>query len=291
MQSNNTRVLFGSAAVMPISSHIDPVVARGLLEFCIETGAAEPIGETTVDRFRLHMEQSASASTNSDARPAAESLLQSGQGQVGRADHSTESDPVQYAEQAAASSQNLDELHEAIAGYPFCGLREYARNLVFSDGQRGSQVMIVGEAPGGDEDKQGKPFVGASGRLLDRMFLAIDLKRDSEDLAHSLYITNVIPWRPPGNRNPTTQEVRMMTPFAMRHVELARPKLLVAIGNFSCMVFLGQTGVTRLRGKWLEWRGIPVMPTFHPAYLLRSPTKKSDSWKDMIMIRRRLNSL
>ena len=263
-----------------IHPSIDPAAARGLLELCIETGADEPIGELPVNRFERQKEHAAYV-------PPAEQR-QEAQTPPDETETPCEADPVQLARAQAASCGSLEELREAIAGYPHCELRERARNLVFSDGRPEARVMVVGEAPGGDEDRQGKPFVGRAGRLLDRMFAEIGLQRGHENPKNALYITNVIPWRPPGNRNPTNEEIGMLAPFAMRHVEIAKPDILIAVGNFSCRVFLQQTGVTRLRGNWFDWRGIPVMPMFHPAYLLRSPGKKGDAWHDLLMIRQRL---
>ncbi len=268
-----------------INPSIDPAVARQLLELCMETGAEEPIGEMPVNRFKLLHKSAAPEVSETkrkpDAKPAPARTVEA----------ADDSDPVRLAENQAASCGSLDELRQTIAAYPHCGLRDYARNLVFADGIPEARVMVVGEAPGADEDRQGKPFVGRAGWLLDRMLAEIGLRRDSGKPENAFYVTNVIPWRPPGNRNPEKKEIAMMAPFAVRHVEIVNPDILVAVGNFSCSVFIGQTGVTRLRGNWAEWRGIPVMPMFHPAYLLRSPEKKRDSWHDLLMIRQRLKEI
>ncbi len=148
--------------------------------------------------------------------------------------------------------------------------------------------MIVGEAPGREEDEKGKPFVGAAGRLLDRMFGAIGLGRAEDDPDRGLYITNVLPWRPPRNRDPEPDEIAMLMPFVRRHVELADPEVLVCMGNISCGALLGRRGVTRLRGKWTEALGRPALPMFHPAYLLRTPSAKRETWADLLSLQARL---
>jgi DNA polymerase len=148
--------------------------------------------------------------------------------------------------------------------------------------------MIVGEAPGRDEDRTGKPFVGQAGQLLDRMLAAIGLDRAAEDPAKAVYITNVIPWRPPENREPSPEEIAMMKPYLERHIALAAPDVLVAMGNISCLALLGQRGITRLRGKWAEASGLPVLPMFHPAYLLRNPAEKRQAWADLLSLQARL---
>jgi DNA polymerase len=148
--------------------------------------------------------------------------------------------------------------------------------------------MIVGEAPGREEDEQGKPFVGRAGRLLDRMFAPVGLSRDAPSPPEALYITNILPWRPPQNRDPRPEEIAMMTPFLERHVALAGPELLIAMGNISCQALLGRRGITRLRGTWAQALGLPCLPMFHPAYLLRNPAAKREAWADVLEVAARL---
>lgn len=195
---------------------------------------------------------------------------------------------VVAATAAAAAAPDLDTLREALAAYDHCELKRGARNLVFADGRRGARVLVLGEAPGREEDMQGKPFVGAAGQLLDRMFAAIGLSRESPDLRTALYITNVMPWRPPANRDPSPEEIAMMRPFVERHIALADPDLVVLMGNTPCSCLLGAKGILRLRGQWAEAAGKPVMPMTHPAYLLRNPAAKREAWADLLEIRARL---
>jgi uracil-DNA glycosylase family 4 len=195
---------------------------------------------------------------------------------------------VAQAEALAASARSLPELQAALAGFEQCELRHGARNLVFSDGNPEARVMIVGEAPGRDEDIQGKPFVGRAGQLLDAMLDAIGMSRTTEDAATSVYITNMLPWRPPQNRDPTLEEIAMLQPFVRRHVELAAPEVLVLMGNWACFGLLGKRGITRMRGNWGDVLGRPALPMVHPAYLLRNPAAKREAWADLLSLKARL---
>ena len=192
---------------------------------------------------------------------------------------------VQAAELAAAQAHSLDALRAALAAYDHCELKRGARSLVFADGLPGARVMVVGEAPGRDEDTEGRPFVGRAGQLLDRMFAAIGLSRTAADPAQALYITNVMVWRPPQNRDPTPAEVAMLLPFLHRHIALANPQVLVVMGNTPLSALLGVKGITRLRGQWAEAQGKPVLPMVHPAYLLRTPAAKREAWADLLSLK------
>lgn len=182
----------------------------------------------------------------------------------------------------------LEALQDVVQSFEGCVLKKTAINTVFSDGNPKASVMLIGEAPGADEDLQGKPFVGLSGQLLDRIMASIGLSR------HTLYITNIIPWRPPGNRPPTKEETHMCLPFVKKHIELVRPKVLVFVGGTSAKALLNTTeGITKLRGKWVPYALsdgtlIPSLSLYHPAYLLRSPGQKKVVWKDMIQLKSRL---
>lgn len=190
----------------------------------------------------------------------------------------------------ARSCATLDALREAMAGFEGCALKATAKSLCFSDGDPAARIMMVGEAPGADEDRQGLPFVGVSGQLLDRMLAAIGLERSRD-----VYIANIVPWRPPGNRTPTTQEMMICKPFILRQIELAAPDILVTLGGPSTQALLGVAGIMAARGKWrsleLAGRSIPALPTLHPAYLLRNPIAKRQSWADLRSLRRALDAL
>jgi len=203
---------------------------------------------------------------------------------------------VAEAEALAAAASDLEALRAAIAGFGGLALRDTATNLVFADGNPGAPVMLIGEAPGAEEDREGKPFVGASGRLLDRMLASIGLDRNGSGWG-SFYITNIIAWRPPGNRNPTDSEVALSLPFIRRHIALARPKVVLLLGAVAVRSLTGaREGITRLRGRWLDLTvdgqgSVPALATLHPAYLLRNPGAKKDAWADLIALRRRIEEM
>ena len=255
---------------------LDPRAVLALLEWQVDLGVTEAIGETPVNRYEL-----TEAAPKPKKKPAPEPAP---------APVAAE-DPVEVARAAASAAGTLEELQAALAGYEKCELRRGARNLVFSDGDPRARVMVIGEAPGRDEDLQGKPFVGRAGQLLDRMLAAIAMGRTEPDAQKSVYITNILPWRPPQNRDPTPEEIAMMLPFVQRHVELVAPDVLVLMGNISCLALLGRKGITRLRGNWVEVLGRPALPMFHPAYLLRNPAAKRDAWHDLLMLQARLREM
>ncbi|MGX0877244.1 uracil-DNA glycosylase family 4 [Roseovarius sp. MBR-154] len=256
-----------------MESPVTPETALASLAWQIELGATEAIGDAPVNRYAVPETLAKSA-----AQPATESAAQV----------AAEADPVAEATAVAATAPTLDALRTALAAYPHCDLRRGARNLVFCDGSPAARLMIIGEAPGRDEDMQGKPFVGRAGQLLDRMFGAIGLSRGAETPETALYITNILPWRPPQNRDPNADEIAMMRPFMARHVELANPDLIVLMGNISCEAGLGKRGITRLRGQWAQAYGKPALPMFHPAYLLRNPAAKREAWADLLALKARL---
>ena len=185
------------------------------------------------------------------------------------------------ARELAASAADLAALRSIMGEFEGCGLKRTATQLVFADGAPGAPVMLVGEAPGGDEDRLGRPFVGRAGQLLDRMLNAVGLDRSR------VYIANVVPWRPPGNRTPTLQETQICLPFIRRQIELAKPKILVCLGSSSAQTLLGlKSGITRARGSWFSYRcengqEIRAFAMLHPAYLLRQPSQKRLAWSDL----------
>jgi len=258
-------------------SDIDFQTAKALLAWQIELGADEALGETPVNRYELAAAapRPAPAAPQPSAAPAPHAPAEA-------------ADPVAEARRLADGAADLAALRDALAAYDHCELKKGARNLVFADGNPGARIMVVGEAPGREEDLQGLPFVGRAGQLLDRMFDAIGFGRHSPDAGRSLYITNVLPWRPPQNRDPSPEELGMMLPFVRRHVELVEPEVLVLMGNHACQAVLGRKGITRLRGNWTEALGRPALPMFHPAYLLRNPHAKKEAWHDLLMLQARL---
>ncbi len=192
------------------------------------------------------------------------------------------------AHSLADAAKNLEELREALLLFEGCPLKETA-NLVFADGNPKAKVMLIGEAPGAEEDRQGLPFVGPSGKLLDRMLAAIGLDR------RSVYISNVLFWRPPGNRTPTPAEISACLPFVERHIELVDPEILVLLGGPAAKTLMGRNdGIMKLRGKWFEYesrgmsRPVPTIASFHPAYLLRSPIQKRAAWADFLAVQAKL---
>ena len=198
---------------------------------------------------------------------------------------------TQSAREAAAGARNLGELRAALAAFEGCALKRMASRLVFADGDPAAKIMLVGEAPGGDEDREGVPFVGRAGKLLDKMLAAIGLDR------RQVYIANVIPWRPPGNRTPTPQETTVCEPFIRRQIELANPEILVTLGAPATQTLLRvRDGITRVRGTWFDYplteggRTIRALATLHPAYLLRSPAAKRLAWRDLRALRKAIDA-
>jgi uracil-DNA glycosylase family 4 len=197
--------------------------------------------------------------------------------------------PVTRAQQAAAAAETLDQLRAAMEGFDGCALSATATKLVFADGNPASGLMLIGEGPGAEEDRTGLPFVGAAGQLLDRMLGSIGLDRGG------VLITNVIPWRPPGNRNPTDMEVAICLPFLLRHIALVRPRRLVLLGAIATKALLGgSAGITKLRGRWMDAvipgiaETVPALPMLHPAYLLRKSIAKREAWADWLMLQREI---
>jgi uracil-DNA glycosylase family 4 len=193
---------------------------------------------------------------------------------------------VMAAREAARSAASLDELRSILDAFEGCSLKGSASRLVFADGTPKSRLMLVGEAPGAEEDRQGVPFVGRSGQLLDRMLAAIGLDRSQ------VYIANIVPWRPPGNRTPTPVETQICLPFVQRQIELCDPEVLITVGQPSTGALLGIQGIMKNRGRWFSYqtgsREIRAMPMLHPAYLLRSPIGKRLAWRDLLAIKKAL---
>jgi DNA polymerase len=255
---------------------MDGITARAILEWQIELGADEAILDAPVDRYALPdvpSEKSARAVPAAGAAPFVPV---------------TAADPVAAARALSAGAATLEALAERMAGFDLCDLRKGARNFVFADGDPRARVMIVGEAPGREEDLEGRPFVGPAGQLLDRMLEAIGMSRSHPAAESAVYITNVLPWRPPANRTPDATEIAMFLPFLERHVTLADPEMIVIMGNTPLRALLGRDGITRIRGQWQEVLGRPALPMYHPAYLLRMPEAKREAWADLLSLKARL---
>ena len=260
------------------------ISARELLDFYLEVGADALVGEEAVDRFAEPATPVArpSAMAERPAAPTARPAIAA----PSLAPAAPEAAATE-AREAARSAGTLEELRAILERFDGCALKATATRLVFADGNPQARLMLVGEAPGRDEDLEGLPFVGRSGKLLDRMLAAIGFDRTS------VYIANVVPWRPPGNRTPTPQETQVCLPFITRQIELANPDVLVCLGGPSAQTLLGQSGITKIRGRWFPFtagaREIRAMPTFHPAFLLRSPLQKRFAWRDFLAIKKALD--
>ena len=263
--------------------------ARALLSWYVEAGVDEATLSAPVNRLQPRLKASVRpappASVAAPQVPPRPAVPRAAQAELDR--------PAEAARAAARAASSLEALKAVMEGFEGCGLKVTATNTVFADGVPGADVMVIGEAPGADEDRQGKPFVGVSGQLLDRMLASIGLSR-----SESVYITNILPWRPPGNRQPTPAEIATCIPFVERHIELAAPKILIFAGGTSAKSLMGRKeGITRLRGTWTEWKVphsetvIPALATYHPAYLLRTPGQKASAWKDLLALRRRLDEV
>lgn len=204
------------------------------------------------------------------------------------------------SKELAAKATNLAELEGAIRSFDGLAVKKTATNLVFADGNPKARVMLVGEAPGADEDRQGKPFVGVSGQLLDKILKCIDLERTAEEVEKSIYISNILNWRPPGNRTPTPAEMEMSQPFIEKHIALINPQILILCGSVAARTLLHtDTSISKLRRKFHDYmpqtikgaKPIPAIATYHPAYLLRTPSQKRAVWQDMLMLQDRLRNI
>lgn len=279
------------------SSPPSPGDLAGILRFYREAGVDTPVGEEPVNRL-------AAAPAMAQPIPEAQVTDRGAAQRWGERPVSPRSAPaaqpvlavpdegqVAKAREEARQARTLDELRERLAAFDGCNLKFTAKNLCFADGNPQSAVMLIGEAPGRDEDLAGLPFVGRSGKLLDRILAAIGLDRTR------VYIANTVPWRPPGNRTPTDIETEICRPFIDRQIELADPKLLIALGAPAARTVLGvKDGILRARGKWgvhhtAAGKDIPGLPTLHPAYLLRNPAHKKLAWRDFLAVKARLADL
>jgi DNA polymerase len=262
--------------------------ALALLRWYVEMGADEAIGPEPANRFAPPPLPEPPERLVAPRPP----VVRGGTAAPPRALAESNAEAAQSARRLAAGAETVTALAALVAGFEGCTLTQTATNTVFADGNPTARVMIIGEAPGADEDRIGRPFVGRAGQLLDRMLATIGLDRQG------VLITNVIYWRPPGNRTPTTAEIASCLPFVLRHVALVRPKILVLCGATAAGALLphGQ-GITRLRGRWFSLEipdlaePVPTLPMFHPSFLLRTPERKREAWRDLLALRARLDEL
>ena len=252
-----------------------PLALADLLRWYVAMGVDEAIAEEPINRLAAPAAAAAVAAPPPLPRPAVAPM----------------SPPaVAGARQLAAAAASLAELEAAIRAFDGCALRLTATNTVFADGASGAELMVIGEAPGADEDRLGRPFVGRSGQLLDRMLAAIGYDR-----RQNAYITNVLFWRPPGNRKPTNDEIAACLPFVWRHITLLRPKVVMMCGGTATSALLGRAeGITRLRGRWFDLevegldRTVVSLATYHPSFLLRAPARKAEAWRDLLALQSKL---
>jgi uracil-DNA glycosylase len=261
--------------------------ALAALEWYLDMGVTVAVGDEPIDRFALSSVVAPKVSAAATALLAAAGPRPSAPATA--VAPTLAADPSETRALAAAAT-TLDDLRAVMDAYEGCGLKKRATQLVFADGNPEAQVMLVGEGPGENEDLEGKPFVGRAGQLLDRMLKAIGLDRTK------VYIANMVPWRPPGNREPTADELALCAPFLHRQVELVAPKILVTLGNVPTQaLFDTKSGITRMRGQWRDLTinslTLPALPTLHPAYLLRQPGAKAQAWADMLALKARMREV
>ncbi len=287
---------------------LDAETALALLQWQAEMGADEACLDDPIDRCEEAIAEAANRAAEQAARAQmlaeAQKANKANIGAAGGFPGATSTAPrpaavpsgpdyTEIAARAAHGAQSLADLSEALQAFDGMDLKKGARNFCFADGNRKARVMVIGEAPGHEEDLAGTPFVGRAGQLLDQMFAAIGLTRSAPDAEKSIYITNVLPWHPTGNRTPQPEEIAMMRPFLERHVELVDPDFIVLMGNTPSQAALDQgdgavPGIMRLRGQWQTAFGKPALPMTHPAYLLRTPLAKREAWADLLSLQARM---
>lgn len=267
---------------------------KALLDFHVEAGVDLALDETPHNRFAEPKAEPARAAgaapQGQGSRTAPSPASPAPSRALPKVAASAPEEVALMAREQAKHAQSLQELEAILAGFDGCALKFSAKNLAFADGNPEGRVMLVGEAPGADEDRIGKPFMGRSGQLLDRMLATIGLDRSQ------VYVANIVPWRPPGNRTPTPQEIAICKPFIARQIELASPEFLLCLGGPAAQNLLGvKDGILRTRGRWFTYktedgREVRALPTLHPAYLLRQPLQKRLGWRDFMALRRALDA-
>lgn len=278
-----------------MTAAFDRDAAHALLDFYVGAGVDLALDETPHDRFAEALARRDAAQARSPAPeprplPPLEPLMGKPEAvrPVPKAATAAPEEATLAARELARAAATLQELEAIVAAFEGCALKVSAKSLAFADGNPNGRVMLIGEAPGGEEDRVGKPFVGRAGQLLDRMLGSIGLDRSQ------VYIANIVPWRPPGNRTPTPQEIAICLPFITRQIELAAPDVLVCLGGPSTQTLLGaKDGILRTRGRWFSYqagaREIRALACLHPAYLLRQPLQKRLAWRDLLALKRVLD--
>ena len=285
-------------------SFMDAYHPADVLAWYLDAGVDEAVGEEPLDRYALVREAQAQRDAKAKAvlkdassEHATQSAAAASHGRVGPApvrpaDTGVAEDAMKSAVKLAGQAKTLDELRTALEGFDGCPLKKTAMNLVFGDGNPDARIVLIGEAPGADEDRQGVPFVGASGQLLDKMLASIGLDRSS------VFLSNTVFWRPPGNRTPNAGEIAVCLPFVERIIELIDPAVLITVGGPATHSLLTQQGsVSRLRGRWFTYETpgmshpIAASAIYHPANLLRTPAHKRQAWADLIAIKAKLAEL
>jgi uracil-DNA glycosylase family 4 len=252
--------------------------AAAMLAWQVELGADEAICDQPINRYELPAAlakpvKAAGADSKTVARPVPFAKV-------------AEVDVVAIARSLAAQAGDLDALQQAVTGFDHCELKRGARNLLFGAGVAGASVMVIGEAPNRADDRAGVFLDGDVGQLFDKMFAAIDLTRRGD--TPTIYLSHVMPWRTPQDRDPKPNELAMLKPFVERQIALVNPDVLILMGNAACQSMLGKRGITRMRGDWVELAGKPTLPMFTPDHLMRNPIAKRDAWADLLSIKARL---
>ena len=273
-----------------------------MLRYHIEAGVTDLLSDTPVNRFNKAQQAIEQVENNASQAgpPATPGMQEAGAPALGKSPDpdslararppvSISPEDIAAAENLAAACDSLDALRPAVETFEGCPLKQAARSTVFSDGNSAAKLMLIGEAPGRDEDRDGKPFVGVSGQLLDHMMQYIGFTRET------MYITNIVPWRPPGNRTPKPEETAICLPFVKRHIQLVNPDLILMIGGTSAKELLQTNdGISKLRGNWqavdIHGAQYKALPLFHPAYLLRNPARKAETWQDLLKVKQFFNA-
>jgi len=287
------------------------MLQRAALQWYIDNGVDEALGDAPIDRFAA---SEAAAKAMAKAKPNASVAMQdfAGQNPLERSAEAAsipQETPLLGASQAqeeavktANAAQSLAELQEAIAAFEGIEIKKTATKMVFADGNPEAKIMLIGDVPNADDDRHGKPFLGANGQMLDRILAAIGLSRSNEDTAKAVYLTNILNWRPPGNRTPTASEIAISLPFIERHIALIKPDLIILCGAIAAKAILGKTeGISRLRKSKHSYttqtaeleaklKNIPAIATYHPSYLLTTPLQKKAVWADMLTIQSFIDS-